>query len=64
MTARIPVVILSADAKREREPLFAAGASAYLTKPIGVRQLLEVVDHFMGEAVADGPVHSGVDGAP
>jgi CheY-like chemotaxis protein len=50
-TREIPVVILSADAtKRQLEPLLAGGASAYLTKPIGVRQLLEVLDEFMGDA--------------
>ena len=47
-TRSIPVVILSADAtKRQLEPLLAAGARAYLTKPIGVRQLLETVDTFL-----------------
>jgi CheY-like chemotaxis protein len=46
-TRRIPVVILSADATRQREPLLAAGASAYLTKPIGVVQLLEVLDGIL-----------------
>lgn len=45
----IPVVILSADAtKRAPGPLLEAGARAYLTKPIGVRELLEVVDTYMG----------------
>jgi hypothetical protein len=48
-TREIPVVILSADAKRDRAQLLAAGAQAYLTKPIGVRSLLEVLDHFLGE---------------
>ena len=46
-TRGIPVVILSADATRQREPLLAAGASAYLTKPIGVAQLLEVLDGIL-----------------
>jgi CheY-like chemotaxis protein len=46
-TKRIPVVILSADATRQREPLLAAGATAYLTKPIGVAQLLEVLDGLL-----------------
>jgi CheY-like chemotaxis protein len=49
-TREIPVVILSADAKRDREPLLAAGARAYVTKPIGVRRLLEVVDEVLGES--------------
>jgi signal transduction histidine kinase/ActR/RegA family two-component response regulator len=49
-TRDIPVVILSADAtERSREPLLENGARAYLTKPIGVRQLLGVVDeHIAG----------------
>jgi len=47
-TRSIPVVILSADATRvQLEPLMAAGARAYLTKPIGVRRLLEVVDEYL-----------------
>jgi signal transduction histidine kinase/ActR/RegA family two-component response regulator len=49
-TRDIPVVMLSADAtKRTPGPLLEAGASAYLTKPIGVRQLLEVVDQYLGD---------------
>ena len=48
-TREIPVVILSADAtKQSRGPLMEAGARAYLTKPIGVRDLLEVVDTYLG----------------
>jgi PAS domain S-box-containing protein len=49
-TASVPVVILSADAtKALREPLLAAGARAYLTKPIGVARLLELVDALVGD---------------
>jgi CheY-like chemotaxis protein len=49
-TRDIPVVMLSADAtKRTPGPLLEAGASAYLTKPIGVRDLLEVVDRYLGD---------------
>jgi CheY-like chemotaxis protein/anti-sigma regulatory factor (Ser/Thr protein kinase) len=48
-TRSIPVVMLSADAtERQRERLLSAGASAYLTKPIGVQALLESVDQFLG----------------
>jgi len=44
----IPVVVLSADATdRTPGPLLEAGAQAYLTKPIGMRQLLEVVDTYV-----------------
>jgi signal transduction histidine kinase len=47
-TKDIPVVILSADATdRTPGPLLEAGAQAYLTKPIGVRELLEVVDTYV-----------------
>lgn len=48
-TAGIPVVILSADATRSmRAPLLAAGAHAYLTKPIQVPRLLQLVDELIG----------------
>ena len=47
-TRDIPVVILSADATDHTPgPLLEAGAQAYLTKPIGVRDLLEVVDTYV-----------------
>ncbi|HEY6672479.1 MAG TPA: ATP-binding protein, partial [Solirubrobacterales bacterium] len=47
-TRDIPVVVLSADAtNRTPGPLLEAGAQAYLTKPIGMRQLLEVVDTYV-----------------
>jgi PAS domain S-box-containing protein len=50
-TADIPVVVLSADAtKALREPLLAAGARAYLTKPIDVSRLLDIVDRYVGDA--------------
>ena len=49
-TASIPVVIVSADATPGHvRRLLSAGASAYLTKPIDVRELLRLVD----EAVED-----------
>jgi signal transduction histidine kinase/ActR/RegA family two-component response regulator len=48
-TRGIPVVVLSADAtKRVPAALREAGAQAYLTKPIGVTELLEVVDEYLG----------------
>jgi signal transduction histidine kinase/ActR/RegA family two-component response regulator len=44
-TSRIPVVIVSADAsQRQVQRLLSTGASAYLTKPIDVHQLLKHVD--------------------
>jgi len=48
-TARIPVVVVSADATvGQIEKLKQLGAHAYLTKPIDVRQLLETVDSTLG----------------
>jgi CheY-like chemotaxis protein len=45
MTAGIPVAIVSADAMpRQVQRMLAAGATAYLTKPIDVRELLDLVD--------------------
>ena len=45
LTARIPVVVLSADATaRQIDRLLAAGAHAYLTKPLDVRRFLDVMD--------------------
>ena len=45
----IPVIILSADATPGQiERLLGAGARAFLTKPIDVRQLLAVLDEHMG----------------
>lgn len=48
-TASIPVVVASADAtQRQIERLVRMGARAYLTKPIDVRRLLELVDELLG----------------
>jgi CheY-like chemotaxis protein len=47
-TREIPIVILTADAtQRQLDRLLAAGASAYLTKPIGVVELLQAIDRFI-----------------
>jgi signal transduction histidine kinase/ActR/RegA family two-component response regulator len=44
-TREIPVVVVSADATRDQEErLLAAGARAYLIKPLDVRSFLHVVD--------------------
>ena len=55
-TADIPVVMLSADATLgQTRRLLQAGAHAYLTKPLDVRALLEVLDGAVGvEVAADG----------
>ncbi len=50
-TTGTPIVILSADATaRQKVRLLAAGAAAYLTKPIRVRDLLQTIDGVFGEA--------------
>jgi CheY-like chemotaxis protein len=50
-TSAIPVVVLSADAAEAQiTRLLAAGAAAYVTKPIGVRSFLETVDRLIGQA--------------
>ncbi|TML20250.1 MAG: response regulator [Actinobacteria bacterium] len=50
-TASIPVVILSADATQgQQQRLLAAGASAYLTKPLDIRQLLSIVDNLLSDS--------------
>ncbi|MCU0650285.1 MAG: PAS domain S-box protein [Gemmatimonadaceae bacterium] len=47
-TAAIPVVVVSADATRSSlDRLHAAGADAYLTKPLDVDEFLAVVDRFV-----------------
>ncbi len=47
-TASIPVIILSAEASPgRRQRLLAAGARAYLTKPVDVRQLLSTLDEVL-----------------
>ena len=57
-TATTPVVIISADAMPAQvRRLLAEGASAYLTKPIDVQQLLGIVDVCLqsrADLVADG----------
>jgi PAS domain S-box-containing protein len=52
-TRGIPVVILSADATRDRAQFVAAGAHAYLTKPIDLRRLLEILDRFLADLAVD-----------
>ena len=49
-TAAIPVVMVSADATPGQvRRLLAAGATAYLTKPLDVRELLRLIDDALGE---------------
>jgi len=49
-TREIPVVIVSADATPGQiDRLLAAGARAYLTKPLDIAKLLTLVDEIVGE---------------
>ena len=53
-TRDIPVVIVSAEAlPSETDRLLAAGARAYLTKPLDVRQFLQMVDEVLDDGVAE-----------
>lgn len=50
-TADIPVAIVSADAMpRQVQRLLSSGAVAYLTKPIDIHRLLEIVDRAIEDA--------------
>jgi signal transduction histidine kinase/ActR/RegA family two-component response regulator len=50
-TADIPVAIVSADAMpRQVQRLMSSGAVAYLTKPIDIHKLLELVDDAIAQA--------------
>jgi PAS domain S-box-containing protein len=51
VTASIPVIMVSADATPGQvQRLLAAGATAYLTKPIDVPQLLQILDQALDDA--------------
>lgn len=52
-TASIPVIVVSADAMpRQMQHLLSAGATAYLTKPIDIRDLLVKIDEAIAPDVA------------
>ncbi len=52
-TRDIPVVVLSAQAADEEfEPLLAAGALAYLTKPIDVNRFVGLIDNLLARSAA------------
>lgn len=52
-TRTIPVVVLTADATdAARTPVVAELADGFITKPIGVQALLDLVDRFAGQPVA------------
>jgi len=53
LTSEIPVVIVSADAMpRQVQRLLSSGAVAYLTKPIDIHRLLELVDEAVDQATS------------
>jgi signal transduction histidine kinase/ActR/RegA family two-component response regulator len=55
-TRDVPVVVVSADATpRQVERLLAAGARSYLTKPLDVPRLLQVVDETLAGAPGQPP---------
>ena len=55
-TADIPVLVLSADATPNQvRRLLAAGADAYLTKPLDINELLDVLDGLLGRPEDQGP---------
>jgi CheY-like chemotaxis protein len=55
-TADIPVAIVSADAMpRQVQRLLSSGAVAYLTKPIDIHRLLELVDDAIERAAGAAP---------
>jgi CheY-like chemotaxis protein len=57
-TAAIPVVVVSADATAgSLDRLCAAGADAYLTKPLDVDEFLVTVERFL--RAAPGAPHAG-----
>jgi signal transduction histidine kinase/ActR/RegA family two-component response regulator len=54
LTARIPVVVVSADATPGQiQRLLSAGALAYLTKPFDVNELLRLIDNCLATAGED-----------
>ncbi|MGY2874475.1 signal transduction histidine kinase/ActR/RegA family two-component response regulator [Marmoricola sp. URHA0025 HA25] len=61
-TADIPVAIVSADAMpRQVQRLLSSGAVAYLTKPIDIHRLLDLVDDAVERAGGQHTSHAGAD---
>ncbi len=57
-TANTPIIVISADATPKTvERLLAAGANAYLTKPLKVRQFLRTLDDIVSAAPPRLPGH-------
>jgi CheY-like chemotaxis protein/nitrogen-specific signal transduction histidine kinase len=64
LTAPIPVVIVSADATAgQRQRLLTAGASAYLTKPYEVQELLRVIDEALAASATAADPAAAADSA-
>lgn len=58
-TARIPVVVVSADAtQRQIRRLMSSGATAYLTKPIDVSELMKHIDAAISRSGPQPTVYS------
>jgi CheY-like chemotaxis protein len=54
-TRRIPVAVLSADATpHQKQRMLAAGAVAYLTKPLDLTRLLQLLDQQLAPAAGGG----------
>jgi CheY-like chemotaxis protein len=52
-TRWLPVVVISADATQERiDGALAVGARAYLTKPLDIRRLLELMDETLNQTAS------------
>lgn len=63
--AHIPVMAVTAySAPGDEERIRAAGAQAYVTKPISVFRFVEVVDDLIGESVAGGGKGGQKEGGP
>jgi PAS domain S-box-containing protein len=59
-TANVPVVVLSADARPTLiNELLAQGVRAFLTKPLDVRELLELLDAIAAERQPTSPAAAG-----
>lgn len=59
-TSAIPVVMVTADATAGQvQRLLSAGAAAYLTKPLDVAKLLEVIDGILAGGVVKRPADQG-----
>jgi Amt family ammonium transporter len=58
--ARIPIIALTANAiKGDREACLEVGMNAYCTKPIDSKQLLSLIDSFVGNRESRAPAATG-----